>query len=208
MNLVLKYVIGLDFLYCHAKFRGDTISCSRENDIWSCYFWLFSGYSRTKIVTSVLSLWKTGCYVVSMYVLQSYRFCIFYFCKRKTRSETQLWIELAAPYTLANHNEINSHDTLPFIIFLTPVSCDGSNRLLRQRLLLSLYACSLWRHKHTLLGVIRPLAGGKCRTFRRVIVRYRFHRYLLLSLRILRSGFLYIVLYEQIDHIVLKLYSF
>ena len=65
---------------------------------------------------------------------------------------------------------------MPFIIFLTPVSCDGSNRLWRQRLLLS--PCSLWRHKQTLIGVIRPLAGGKCRTFRRVIERYRFHRYL------------------------------
>ena len=32
--------------------------------------------------------------------------------------------------------------------------------------------------KQTLIGVIRPLAGGKCRTFRRVIERYRFHRYL------------------------------
>ena len=29
-----------------------------------------------------------------------------YFCKRKTRGETQFWIELAAPCTLANHNEI------------------------------------------------------------------------------------------------------
>ena len=34
----LKYVIGLDLLNCHAKFRGDTISRSRENDVWSCYF--------------------------------------------------------------------------------------------------------------------------------------------------------------------------
>ena len=32
MNTVLKYVIGLDLLYCHAKFCGDTISRSREND--------------------------------------------------------------------------------------------------------------------------------------------------------------------------------
>ena len=115
-----------------------------------------------------------GCNVVRLYVLQSYRSCTF--CKRKTRGETQFWIELAAPCTLANHNEINSDDTLPFIIFLTPVSCDGMNPLWRQRLLLS--PCSLWRHKQTLIGAIRPLAGGKCRTFRRVIERYRFHRYL------------------------------
>ena len=114
------------------------------------------------------------CDVVRLYVLQSYRSCTF--CKRKIRGETKFWIELAAPCTLRNHNEINSDDTLPFIIFLTPVSCDGSNRLWRQRLLLS--PCSLWRHKQTLIGVIRPLAGGKCRTFRRVLERYRFHRYL------------------------------
>ena len=80
-------------------------------------------------------LWKAGCDVAMLYVLQSYRSCTF--CKRKTRGETQSWIELAALCTLANHNEIKSDDTLPFIIFLTPVSCDGSNRLWRQRLLLS-----------------------------------------------------------------------
>ena len=109
-----------------------------------------------------------------LYVLQSYRSCTF--CKHKTRGETQFLIELAAPCTLTNHNEINSDDTLLFIIFLTPVSCDGSNCLWRQRLLLS--PCSLWRHKQTLIGVIRLPAGGKSRTFRQVIERYRFHRYL------------------------------
>ena len=117
---------------------------------------------------------EAGCDVARLYVLQSYRSCTF--CKRKTRGETQFWIELAASYTLANNNEMNSDDRLPFIIFLTPISCDGSNRLWRQRLLPS--PCSLWRHKQTLVGVIRPLASGKCRTFRRVTERYRFHRYL------------------------------
>ena len=115
-----------------------------------------------------------GCDVVRLYVLQSYRSCTF--CKRETRGEMQFWIELAASCTLANHNKINSDDTWPFIIFLMPVSCDGSNRLWRQRLLLS--PCSLWRHKQILIGVIQPLAGGKCRTFRRVIERYGFHWYL------------------------------
>ena len=33
MNKVLEYVIGLDLLNCHAKFRGDTMSRSRENDV-------------------------------------------------------------------------------------------------------------------------------------------------------------------------------
>ena len=78
-------------------------------------------------------LWKAGCDVVRLYVLQSRRSCTF--CKHKTRGETQFLIEPAALYTLTNHNEINSDDTLPFIIFLTTVSCDGSNRLWRQRLL-------------------------------------------------------------------------
>ena len=118
-------------------------------------------------------LWKAGCDVVRLYVLQSYRSCTF--CKRKTRGETQFWIELAALCTLANHNEIYSDDTLPFIIFLTPVSCYSSNRLWRQRLLLS--PCYLWPYKQTLFGVIRPLTGGKCRTFRRIIERFCFHRY-------------------------------
>ena len=98
-------------------------------------------------------LWKAGYDVVSMYVLQGYRSCSF--CKRKTRCETQFWIELAAPYTLANTNETNSDDTLPFIFFITPISSDGSNRLWRQRLLLS--PCPLWRHKQTLYGVIRKM---------------------------------------------------
>ena len=39
MNNVLKYVIGLDLLNCHAKFHGDTSSQSRVNDVRSCYFW-------------------------------------------------------------------------------------------------------------------------------------------------------------------------
>ena len=33
MNTVLNYVIGLDLLHCHAKFRGDTNSRSRENNV-------------------------------------------------------------------------------------------------------------------------------------------------------------------------------
>ena len=127
---------------------------------WNCHF--------------LFGLWKAGCDVVGLYVLQSYR--SFTFWKRKTRGETQFWIELAAPCTLANHHEINSDDTLSFIIFLKTVSCDGSNGLWRQRLLLS--PRFLWRHKLTLVGVIRPLTAGKCRTFGRVNERFCFHRYL------------------------------
>ena len=61
-------------------------------------------------------------------------------------------------------------------ITLTPISCDGSNRLWRQRLLPS--PCSLLRHKQTHDGVVRPLAGGKCQVCCRVTERYRFHWYL------------------------------
>ena len=32
MNTILKYVIGLDLLNCHAKCRSDTISRSLENE--------------------------------------------------------------------------------------------------------------------------------------------------------------------------------
>ena len=51
-------------------------------------------------------VWKAGCDVARLYVLQSYRSCTF--CKRKTRGETRFWIELAAPFTLAIHNNMNS----------------------------------------------------------------------------------------------------
>ena len=149
----------------------------------------FFRYSRTKIVTSAVAY---GWPDVTLWGCTSCRVTVLIlFGKRKTRGETQFWIELA-PCTLANHNEINSDDTLSFIIFLTPVSCDGSNRLWRQRLLLS--PCSLWRPKQTLIGVIRPLTGGKCRAFRRVIERYRFHRYLCFHCVFCVRVFLYIVL--------------
>ena len=112
-----------------------------------------------------------------------------YFCKRETRGETQFWIALAAPCTLANHNEINSDDTLPFIIFLTPVSWDGSNRFWCQRSLRS--PCFLWRHKQMAFGIIRPLAGGKSRSCRRVIQRNRFYLYLCFHCVLCIRGFSY-----------------
>ena len=34
-----EYSFGLDLLNCHAKFRGDTTSRSREKDVWIGYFW-------------------------------------------------------------------------------------------------------------------------------------------------------------------------
>ena len=139
MNTILKYVIRRDLLNCHAKFRGDTISRSREKWRLKLLFLVIFRIFPNQNCHFRRSIRTTGCDVVRLYVLQSYRSCTF--CKRKTRGEAQFWIKLAAPCILANHNEINSDDTLPFIIFFTPVSCDGSNRLWRQRLLLS--PCSL-----------------------------------------------------------------
>ena len=130
-------------------------------------------------------LWKAGCDVVRLYVLQSYRSCTF--CNRETRGETQFWIELAAPCTFANDNEINSDDTLPFIIVLTPsfamarIAC-GAN------------TCC---YRHVPYDVIRPLTGGICRTFHRVIERFLFSSISLLSLHSLRSVFLYIVFFTN-----------
>ena len=175
MNTVLKYFIGLDLLLnCHAKisrrYNQPFLRKWRLKLLFLVFFRIFPNGNCHFLP----GLWKAGCDVARLNVLQSYRSCTF--CKRKTRGETQFWIEFAAPYTLANNNEMTSDDRLPFIIFLRSISCDGSNRLWRQRLLPS--PCSLWRHKQTLVGVIRPLAGGKCRTFRRVTERYRFHRYL------------------------------
>ena len=74
------------------------------------------------------------CDIVKLYVLQSYHSSTF--CKRKTRGKMQFWIEDAAQYILANRNEINSDNILPFIIFSTPNSWDGLNRLWRRCLLL------------------------------------------------------------------------
>ena len=58
---------------------------------------------------------------------------------------------------------------------------------------------------------IQPLAGGKCRSFRRVIERECLN-FVFISISVFTVcfafGFLFIVLCEQDDHIVLKLYSF
>ena len=73
-----------------------------------------------------------GCDVVLLHIMQSYRSCTL--CKRKTRGKTQFWIALAAPTApsiLTNYNEIPT-TYYNFIIFLTPISCDGSIHLWRQ----------------------------------------------------------------------------
>ena len=85
ITTVLKYVIRLDLLNCPAKFRGDTMSRSREKwrmkllflvifrifPNWNCHFRSWS--------------WKGGCDVVSLYVLQSYRSCTFWKHNREAR---------------------------------------------------------------------------------------------------------------------------
>ena len=57
-NTVFTYVIGLDLINSHAKFRSIRISRSWENVAESCYFWWLSGNSRTDIVTSLWSHWQ------------------------------------------------------------------------------------------------------------------------------------------------------
>ena len=129
---------------------------------------------------------EAGCDVISMYVLQSYESCAF--CKRKTRGETQFLMELAAPYTLANHNKINSDDSLPFIIFFkTPFSCNGSNRPWCQRWLLpTMFPMTSWkgirRHSDSSRQMM-PIVSPSHWTI-------LFSLISLLSLRVLRSGFL------------------
>ena len=49
MNTVLKYVIGLDLLNYHAKFRGDTISRSRENAFEVAIFGNFPDIPELKL---------------------------------------------------------------------------------------------------------------------------------------------------------------
>ena len=66
----------------------------------------------------------------------------------------------------------------PYVnLYLTSVSCNGSNRIWRQRLLLPAIL-PMTSYTNALRGVIRPLVGGKCRTLRRVIQRFLFHLYL------------------------------
>ena len=88
------YVIGLDLLNYHAKFHGiiailaemtfelQFLVILRIFPTWNCHF--------------CRSIRAAGCDIVKLYVLQNNRSCTF--CKRKTRGETQFWIELAAPY--------------------------------------------------------------------------------------------------------------
>ena len=49
MNTVLKYVIGLDLLNCHAKFPGDTISRSLENYVEVAIFGNFPDIPELKM---------------------------------------------------------------------------------------------------------------------------------------------------------------
>ena len=70
-----------------------------------------------------------GCHYIYLWyiIFITYAVCVSIF---------MFLIELTHPYTIANRNEIHFVDTLPFIIFLTPVSCDGTNCFWRQRLLM------------------------------------------------------------------------
>ena len=71
MNTVSKYVIRLDLLNNHTKFCGDTISCSRENDVRSCLyiFGNFTDISKLKLSLRT-GLRGAGCDVECLYFLQ------------------------------------------------------------------------------------------------------------------------------------------
>ena len=117
----IKIFVSRKWLRRHARRMNTVLKCHWAwSSKLSCklsrrYDQSFSSKWRLKllflVIFRIFPNWnchfRSGlCDVVSMYGLQSYRFCTF--CKRKTRGETQFWIELAAPCTLANHNEINS----------------------------------------------------------------------------------------------------
>ena len=109
---------------------------------WNCHF--CSG------------LWKAESDVVSMFILQSYCCCTF--CMRKTGGKTQYWIQLVAPCTLANYNEIHCNYTSSFLTFLTLVSCDGSNRLWR---LLTFVAIAIFPMSSKSNSIRRYLAASR-----------------------------------------------
>ena len=116
-------------------------------------------------------------------------------------------IALATPPIFANCVE-NSDDILRCILFLTPVSCISSNRKFTSGDNGCYYQpCYLWRHKQTLSGVIRPVAGGKMPNVSLGRQKILFSWTSLLSLRVLHSGFLLYIVFLS-GHIVLKLYSF
>ena len=109
----LENFIGLNFLDCHAKFRGNTISQTRENGVSSFGFYFldsnFPEISELKLSipleVDVTSIWATSCRVTAL----------LFFCNRKTKASRCL---LAAPS--ANHNECNSDELLQYLIFLRP----------------------------------------------------------------------------------------
>ena len=191
MNTVLKYVIGLDLLNCHAKFPGDTISRSRENDVWSCYFWKFSGYSRTKIVTSAVAYGRpnvtlsrgTSCRVTVLVLFvsvkpearRSFEFNL------QLRTRAQIIIK-SIPTT---HCHLSSSLKHPLLAMTRIAS--GVNACCYQ-------PCSMWRQKRRTMPNVSPSHWT-----------ILFSPITLLSLHVLRSGFFFhIILYEHSNHIELN----
>ena len=130
MNTVLKYIIGLDLLNCHAKFRGDMISHSRERSCKLSRLWFYA-YKKYKNGDSTRGTYLQRHIWPPITQNGSDNFDAG-ISGKLPKVATSI-----ANYTLANHNKINSDDTLPSIIFFkTPFSCDDSNCLWCQRLLL------------------------------------------------------------------------
>ena len=146
-------------------------------------------------------LWKAGSDVVIKYVLQSYHSCTF--CKRKTRGEAVLDISCSSVYICKSlWNKFRRHITIYHLLNTRVL------RWLESPLASTLVAIAMFPLTSQ-TTVIRPLAGGKCRTFRWIIARFCFHRYFCFHCVFCVRGFLSILFfYEQSEHIVLKLYSF
>ena len=117
------------------------------------------------------------------------------FFKHKTRGKMQFWIELAAPYTLANHNKINSNNTLPFIIFFkTPFL----------RWLESPLASMLVATSHVPYDVIKRYSTSPCHW----TILFSSLSFICFNCVFCVRFFFHIILHEHSNHIELKLYSF
>ena len=107
-----------------------------------------------------LSIWTAACDILRRSTSCRVTVLVL-FVSVKPEARREFWIELAVPYTLANHNKINSDDTLPFIIFFKTSFSRWLKSPLASPLKCCYQPCSQWRHKKV-FDVIQPLAGGLC----------------------------------------------
>ena len=105
---------------CHLAWSSE-LSCklSRQYDQpfsrkWRLKLLFFGKFSVIPELKLSLPFWVMEGRMWRCKYLRLAELPLLYFCKRKTRGETQFWIELAASYTLANNNIIHSDETLPY----------------------------------------------------------------------------------------------